>query len=852
VWLGGDFVVETTPAVGVGRRRIIKRPRLTRMLDEGGARIILLVAPAGYGKTTLAREWLDERRAAWYQGGPASADVAALSVGLATAAAEIVPGAGDRMRQRLRATDRPEEDAQILAEMLAEDLAEWPDDAWLAIDDYHFASGSAACEVFVEEISSAPSLRLLVTSRRRPGWATARRRVYGDVQELNSAALAMNDGEALDVLEPSGVDVAGLLEQAAGWPAVIGLAALTGALALPADDLPTALYDYFAEELYQAAEPGVRWGLCQLAIPPSIDIELARFLFGAETADLVLDHAVKLGIVALNRGTFELQPLLRRFLETKLDELGRGVAHPAVEKVLEFLIDRKRWDEAFSLALQFGVQPLLVRLVEAAWHDLLSEGRVATLARWLDHGEELRARSPVLDFARAQVAFREAAYSQAEGLALASASALGPQHPLTSQAFARAGQSAHFEAREETAVEHHRNAAQTAQTHHDLAEALWGEFISGLELEQVETAETFDRLAALGSTSASESVRLGAGRLFLAVRTGSGLPPELFSVGAVAEQVDDPLVRLSFLHARGAALAFAGRYEEALAAITEHISELEKYRLVFALPHSYLQKALAFQGLRKYREAQSCLDTAVRFAPGEPYVTSSASAIRTLICLDSGEVEEAQRELGSDIYDLPLPGLRGQGLACRALALACYGENYVVEALRHADLATQASRAIEPTVIAEFARAVVALSQEEPGARATAYGAFQLVRASSNFNNLVRTYRAFPPLAEVLATIDDCRPELAAVMTRAGDDRWAQRLDLSISATSQRPSSEADLSPREGEVFELLRQGLSNKAIARALFISESTVKAHVRSILEKLGVSTRTQAALKGRSSES
>ena len=147
--------METTPAVGVGRRRIIKRPRLTRILDESGARIILLVAPAGYGKTTLAREWLEERRAAWYYGGPASADVAALAVGLATAAAEVVPGAGDRMRQRLRATDRPEEDARILAEMLAEDLADWPQDAWLAIDDYQFASESLAPRSFCGGIGRA-------------------------------------------------------------------------------------------------------------------------------------------------------------------------------------------------------------------------------------------------------------------------------------------------------------------------------------------------------------------------------------------------------------------------------------------------------------------------------------------------------------------------------------------------------------------------------------------------------------------------------------------------------------------------------------------------------------------------
>ena len=842
--------METTPAVGVGRRRIIKRPRLTRILDESGARIILLVAPAGYGKTTLAREWLDERRATWYHGGPASADVAALAVGLATAAAEVVPGAGDRMRQRLRATDQPEEDARILAEMLAEDLAAWPEDAWLAIDDYHFAAGSPACEIFVDKVSSAPRLRLLVSTRHRPAWATARRRIYGDLQELDSAALAMSEDEARDVLKPSGIDAAGLLEQAAGWPAVIGLAALTGVLALPAGELPTALYDYFAEELYQTAEPGVRWGLCQLAIPPSIDIELAQFLFGTETAGLVLDHAVRLGIVAPDRGTFELHPLLRRFLERKLDELGRGAAYPAVEKVFEFLIDRKRWDEAFSVALQFEVRSLLVRLVEAAWHDLLSEGRVATLARWLDHGEELRARSPILDFARAQVAFREGAYSQAEGLALAAASAFGAEHPFTSQAYTRAGQSAHFEAREETAFEHHRNATQTARTHNDLAEALWGEFVSGIDLERPETAETLDRLAALGSTSPSESVRLGAGRLFLAVRTGTGLPPELFTVAAVVEQVDDPLVRLSFLHARGAALAFAGRYEEALAAITEHISELEKYRLVFALPHSYLQKALAFQGLRKYRQAQNCLDMAVKFAPRESSVTVSASTIRTLIYLDSGDIEEARRQLGSEIYDIPLPGLRGECLACRALALACCGPEQAVEALRHADLATQESRALEPKVIAEFARAVVALSKEDPGARTVAHEAFLLVRASSNFNNLVRAYRAFPPLADALASIDECRPELASAMIRAGDKDWAHRLGLSISPTSQRPILESDLSPREGEVYELLRQGLSNKAIARALFISEATVKVHVRRILEKLGVRTRTQAALKGRPS--
>ena len=49
----GESVVTTRPA---GQSYIIKRPRLTKLLDESEARIILLCAPAGYGKTTLARE----------------------------------------------------------------------------------------------------------------------------------------------------------------------------------------------------------------------------------------------------------------------------------------------------------------------------------------------------------------------------------------------------------------------------------------------------------------------------------------------------------------------------------------------------------------------------------------------------------------------------------------------------------------------------------------------------------------------------------------------------------------------------------------------------------------------------
>jgi two-component system response regulator DegU len=74
-------------------------------------------------------------------------------------------------------------------------------------------------------------------------------------------------------------------------------------------------------------------------------------------------------------------------------------------------------------------------------------------------------------------------------------------------------------------------------------------------------------------------------------------------------------------------------------------------------------------------------------------------------------------------------------------------------------------------------------------------------------------------------------------------------------ATSRRPPEErpappflaAPLAPREEEVLRLVAWGQTNREIARNLFVSTSTVKKHVRRIMDKLGVSDRTQAAVRG-----
>jgi len=75
----------------------------------------------------------------------------------------------------------------------------------------------------------------------------------------------------------------------------------------------------------------------------------------------------------------------------------------------------------------------------------------------------------------------------------------------------------------------------------------------------------------------------------------------------------------------------------------------------------------------------------------------------------------------------------------------------------------------------------------------------------------------------------------------------AFRLIEGLLERSKEPASPPErLTPREVEVLKLAAQGLSNKAIASELSVSENTVKYYVKKILQKLGVQNRTEAVAR------
>jgi two-component system nitrate/nitrite response regulator NarL len=84
-----------------------------------------------------------------------------------------------------------------------------------------------------------------------------------------------------------------------------------------------------------------------------------------------------------------------------------------------------------------------------------------------------------------------------------------------------------------------------------------------------------------------------------------------------------------------------------------------------------------------------------------------------------------------------------------------------------------------------------------------------------------------------------------SVMSSQMVGKLADSMRTPQKSTAPTEISPAKLSPREREIIVMLARGSSNKEIARALDLSESTVKIHVQGILRKLNFASRVQAAV-------
>ena len=390
------------------RRRIIERPRLLRALDRSSSNLRTIVASAGYGKTTLAEQWaaVDGRRVGWYRARTSASDVSVVARGFVEAASSIVPDAGRRLLERLAVTSDPDRDAAVLAEMLATDLAEWPDDGWIVVDDYQFVQAAPDPETFVETLVANAPVQLLLVGRNRPRWVTGRDVLYGDVLEIGRAALAMTADEIDEMLGARAGDLsAGLLALADGWPAVVALSTAASHAELPpGTEVPEELFDFFAEEVFRGLDADLCRNLAMLARAPLITREVAATILGDEAAAVTIAAAIDVGLLDARDGYVLLHPLAVSFLERREShhQLPRRVYAVSVRHYVK----RHEWDAAFQIARASGHREVLTSIVDAGAEEMLRSGRLGTLEQWLATAAEAGVVSSSCRLAEAELALR--------------------------------------------------------------------------------------------------------------------------------------------------------------------------------------------------------------------------------------------------------------------------------------------------------------------------------------------------------------------------------------------------------------------------------------------------------------
>ena len=281
------LLLETKLYVPRPRRDLVARPRLGERLDRGAAsKLVLVSAPAGFGKTTLLAEWLaarpaaaaGERSAAWLSLDRGDNDPASFWAYVIAALRTVASGVGEDALALLGESQPPP--IETVLTTLLNDLGAVAGEIVLALDDYHVIDAREVQDGLAFLLDHLPPrLHVVIASRADPALPLARLRARGELAEIRAAELRFTAAEAAAYLnEVMGLqltarDIAALEARTEGWIAALQLAALSmqgrddvaGFIAGFAGD-DRYVVDYLAEEVLARQPDSVQAFLLQTSI----------------------------------------------------------------------------------------------------------------------------------------------------------------------------------------------------------------------------------------------------------------------------------------------------------------------------------------------------------------------------------------------------------------------------------------------------------------------------------------------------------------------------------------------------------------------------------------------------------
>jgi DNA-binding SARP family transcriptional activator len=319
-------------------------------------RLVLLVAKAGYGKTTLLADFARRTRlrTIWFRVDDDDRDWISVLHYLVAAGREVDPTFASATVERLAEIGTTGGTRDEIIRTFVGELARLGDEPTvLVIDDYHVLDESPdARGVIADVLARAPErFTLVLATRRRPALAIARLRALGEVAELTTDDLRFTENETEALFrdtyhQPLEADVlSDLARRTEGWAASLQLvraavrersATQVRAFVRSLSGVDENLYDYLAEEVVGDLEPAMQDFLMRTSILQVVDPVLAEVVAGVPQPDArrLIEQAERIGLLSRRgesaRHTVRYHPLVRDFLE---DRLVRDIGDEAVREL---------------------------------------------------------------------------------------------------------------------------------------------------------------------------------------------------------------------------------------------------------------------------------------------------------------------------------------------------------------------------------------------------------------------------------------------------------------------------------------------------------------------------------------
>lgn len=402
----------------------LSRERLNGWLDEhAGGRIVVIVAEAGFGKTTLLADWSrrTQRRCLWYRLEPDDRDWLGFVRHVVASGRELDDTFMPRTLRLLSdmGPGGPTRDTVVdsfVAE-LASEAGTDPNGITLILDDYHAIDGNEETTPIVRRLleQSGDGLSLVVSTRSKPALPLGRLRARGGVARLEGEDLCFERDETDRLfrdaygrpLEPDVVE--DLVDRTDGWPAALHLVRTAIDDRTPHEartfirELSGArgeLHDFLAEEVVGSLPMELQQFLMRTAILEAVDPRAVPVVDPPSAGHVPerVARAETLGLLA--RPDFEsphrFHPLVRDFLQARL------LADVGADRVREMHLEVGRhfegvdWRISATHYARGGDQTSVDRVVDDALDQILGEGSFTEADTFVASAESAEARLTAL------------------------------------------------------------------------------------------------------------------------------------------------------------------------------------------------------------------------------------------------------------------------------------------------------------------------------------------------------------------------------------------------------------------------------------------------------------------------